>query len=251
MFVRHQFAPSACTERLRKPPNDSLKSWPSCDAPGMSWAPLANCRATATLSQPILLVSQSRYRNFAGQVRALSNVCSHRHCLISSRPAALTSHALSVFMAGNFMRMVRPGAYLSRRTLCHSTATSAVCLVIKWPTAGQLVFVNLSSQAPSLEEFLGSDFFKFLEQRFGNGWRSTLRWHPEFQPTGKYPSRNSLEAYHVPNVHPHTFKVDPGEDKSEHLLLPHRTSFSAQLPFCPHSRIDAIFQGMEDAWSAG
>ncbi len=40
-------------------------------------------------------------------------------------------------------------------------------------------------------------------------------------------------------------KVDPGEDKSEHLLLPHRTSFSAKLPFCPHSRIDALFQGSE------
>ncbi len=49
----------------------------------------------------------------------------------------------------------------------------------------------------------------------------------------------------MPNVHPNTFKVDPGEDKSEHLLLPHRTAFFAKLPFSPHSGIDALFQRLE------
>lgn len=184
-------------------------------------------------------------RNFAGELRALSNVCSHRHCLISSKAMGNSPrmrcqyHGWEFHADGQTGRIPEPKNFVpfdrdKCRLPCYQVAT-----------VGQLVFVNLSPSAPALADFLGHDFFEFLVQRFGEGWKPSLRWHPEYPANWKVPIENSLEAYHVPAVHPHTFKVDPGEDKSEHVLLPHRTSFSAKLPFCPHSRIDAIFQNSE------
>jgi choline monooxygenase len=56
---------------------------------------------------------------------------------------------------------------------------------------------------------------------------------------------NSLESYHIPNIHPKTFREDPGTGRSEHGLLSNRTWFLTHLPFCPHSRLDSFFQWFE------
>lgn len=184
-------------------------------------------------------------RNFAGTIRALSNVCSHRHCLISSRPSGNSPRMRCQYHGWEFHADGQTGRIPEPKNFVPFNRDSCRLPSYQVATCGQLVFVNLTADAPSLADFLGQDFYEFLNNRFGDGWRSSLRWHPEYPANWKVPIENSLEAYHVPAVHPYTFKVDPGEDKSEHLLLPHRTSFSAQLPFCPHSWIDAVFQGTE------
>ncbi len=184
-------------------------------------------------------------RNFDGSVRALSNVCSHRHCLISSRASGNSPRMRCQYHGWEFHADGRTGRIPEPKNFVPFDRDKFRLPGYRVATAGQLVFVNLDAGAMPLESFLGEDFYRFLEQRFGDGWRVSLRWHPDYPANWKVPIENSLEAYHVPAVHPHTFKVDPGEEKSEHLLLPHRTSFSARLPFSPHSRMDAVFQQLE------
>ena len=184
-------------------------------------------------------------RNFAGTLRALSNVCSHRHCLISSRPAGNSPRMRCQYHGWEFHGDGQTGRIPEPKNFVPFQREKFCLPVYQVSTAGQLVFVNLSSTAPTLSDFLGQDFYEHLEQHFGEGWATSLRWQPDYPANWKVPIENSLEAYHVPAVHPHTFKVDPGEDKSEHLLLPHRTAFTARLPFSPHSRIDALFQQAE------
>lgn len=61
----------------------------------------------------------------------------------------------------------------------------------------------------------------------------------------KVPVENSLEAYHVPWIHPETFRADPGDSKSTHILEPRGSSFRTQLPFEANSAVDRWFQRAE------
>lgn len=184
-------------------------------------------------------------RNFGGTLCALSNVCSHRHCLISSKTCGNSPRMQCQYHGWEFHADGQTGRIPEPKNFVPFERDKFRLASYKVATVGQLVFVNIDKDAPSLTDFLGQDFFAFLDLRFGEGWKMSLRWQPDYPANWKVPIENSLEAYHVPNVHPNTFKVDPGEDKSEHLLLPHRTAFFAKLPFSPHSRIDALFQQSE------
>lgn len=115
-------------------------------------------------------------------------------------------------------------------------------------TCGQLVFVSLASQGPSLREHLG-DMYERVAERFGHAWRERLRWQPKYESNWKIPVEITLEAYHVPFVHPQTFREDPGNERSTHVLNERHTWFGTNLPFSPHSQLDAWFQSCE-GWLA-
>jgi phenylpropionate dioxygenase-like ring-hydroxylating dioxygenase large terminal subunit len=111
-------------------------------------------------------------------------------------------------------------------------------------TCGQLVFVSLASDGPDLRDHLG-DMYDRLADRCGDQWRPHLKWHPNYDANWKVPIENTLEAYHVPHVHPNTFVEDPGGDRSTHVLDERHTWFGTDLPFSPHSRIQTAFQRCE------
>jgi phenylpropionate dioxygenase-like ring-hydroxylating dioxygenase large terminal subunit len=89
------------------------------------------------------------------------------------------------------------------------------------------------------------DFAEICGSRFGDGWRESLAQELDYNVNWKIPIENSLEAYHIPCVHPDTFRQYPGSERSQHILLPHRTAFGTALPFSAHSRIDRWFQNGE------
>ncbi len=183
-------------------------------------------------------------RNFNGTIRALSNVCSHRHCLISSKAHGNSPKMRCQYHGWEFQSDGRTGRIPEPKNFVPFERDKLCLPTYRVEQVGQLVFVS-PDPAVTLQEFLGNDFYDFLANRFGDDWRLSLNWQPDYPANWKVPIENSLEAYHVPAVHPHTFKVDPGEEKSEHLLLPNRTAFLARLPFSPHSRLDAFFQHTE------
>ncbi|GAB5403843.1 MAG: SRPBCC family protein [Aureliella sp.] len=184
-------------------------------------------------------------RNFAGELRALSNVCAHRHSLICSAAAGNTPtmrceyHGWEYQADGATGRIPAPKNFVP---FCRETMRLDTYQV---DTAGQLVFVCLSPSGPSLEVFLGQEFYERLCDRFGEVWQRTLSWDTAFSANWKVPVENSLEAYHVPSVHASTFRDDPGPERSEHGLEPAHTWLKTQLPFSPHSRLDLAFQRLE------
>ncbi|HEX4131139.1 MAG TPA: RHO alpha subunit C-terminal catalytic domain-containing protein [Pirellulales bacterium] len=118
---------------------------------------------------------------------------------------------------------------------------------------GQLVFVSLAEDGPSLAAQLG-EFYDVCQERFGDEARQSLSWDVEYPVNWKIPIENSTEAYHVPAVHPGTFKESPSEARSRHRLEAGFTSFGTRLPFSPHSRFDAVFQRLEGSfvrWMGG
>lgn len=184
-------------------------------------------------------------RNFNGQITALSNVCAHRHCLISSQTCGNSGsmqcqyHGWEYQSDGTTGKIPQPKNFVpfDRETL----RLEKYCVA----QVGQLVFVSLSSSPEPIDSFLGPEMYKKIQERFGEKWILSLKWQPSYPANWKVPVENSLEAYHVPCVHPETFREDPGPARCDHWLDARRTSMKTQLPFSPHSRLDGFFQKTE------
>src|SRR5262249_49796079 len=65
---------------------------------------------------------------------------------------------------------------------------------------------------------------------FGPPFRFAAAWEQEFPCNWKVVLENSLESYHIPQVHPKTFKVMPVEPKIEHELDARYTTFRVLTP---------------------
>ena len=197
---------------------------------------------TRTLSgKPVVI------RNFDGKIQALSNVCAHRHCLITGRAAG---------NAPTLRCQYHGWEYGGDGALAHAPDARQFApfdddrpTLRSYPTAlcGKLVFVAIEPPAVSLDAFLGPVFDDCAE-RFGPDWRPSLRRDDIAEANWKVAVENALESYHVPQVHAATFGEDPGEARSEHQLLPSRTEFVTDLPFAaaswPARTVHAVEAGL-------
>ena len=185
-------------------------------------------------------------RNFDGQLIAVSNVCAHRHCLMtnekrgSSEKMQCQYHGWEYGADGRTRKIPMPKNFAPHDRDVHRLQQYQV------QSCGQLVFVSLHENATDLSDQFG-DLFDECAGRFGEGWECKLNWNPDYTVNWKVPVENTLEAYHVPYIHAETFRDDPGEDRSTHILNERRTAFGTQLPFSPHSRLDNYFQSW-DGW---
>ena len=183
-------------------------------------------------------------RNFDGKLRALSNVCAHRHCLITNRPRGHEPRMTCQYHGWEYGTDGRTRKIPEPKNFAPFDRDADRLPQYRLQTCGQLVFVSLAEDGPDLREQLGSMYDR-LTERFGDQWRSYLKWDPVYDANWKVPIENTLEAYHVPHVHPNTFAEDPGSDRSTHVLDERHTWFGTDLPFSPHSRVQTAFQRCE------
>ncbi|WP_437223250.1 SRPBCC family protein [Planctomicrobium sp. SH661] len=182
-------------------------------------------------------------RNFDGELVALRNVCAHRQSLLATKPSGCSPtlkcpyHGWEYGADGRTRKL--PGASnFPKFDHAH------YCLD-KFPLekCGDLVFVRLSSEGPTLREWIG-ERFETLEQ-----WFSTRSHHLamhrrfDYPANWKIPVENSLESYHIPFVHPNTFHEDPAEANSTHLFYDTGTCFTS--PFHPPRLIDWVLDRAE------
>jgi phenylpropionate dioxygenase-like ring-hydroxylating dioxygenase large terminal subunit len=182
-------------------------------------------------------------RRFDDGIAALSNVCAHRHCLISSEKSGRSDAMRCQYHGWEY-----GSDGLNRKIPCAKDFAPIDRDQIRLPryqvdTCGQLVFVRLSPIGLGLQEFLGPVAAK-MQAGFGPNTKSFFKWEVNYHANWKIAIENSLEAYHVQSVHPKTFRSDPGEKRSEHQLDPMHTAFGSDLPFA-HSKLDLTFQQWE------
>jgi phenylpropionate dioxygenase-like ring-hydroxylating dioxygenase large terminal subunit len=82
---------------------------------------------------------------------------------------------------------------------------------------GELIFVSLAKEGPSLAEFLGP-YFEIFAGAFGSPYRQAWTYDATYEANWKVFIENTLESYHVPTVHPNTLKTLPPEEQSFHEL---------------------------------
>jgi choline monooxygenase len=230
-----------CPERFEQEKQLLLRSWHLVGS-------------TVALSSPgdfitfNLLGQAVQVRNFKGTLRALSNVCVHRHCLISNQARGHSSKMTCQYHGWEYASTGRPCKIPSPDSFVPYPKDSMGLAHYGVEIVGQLVFVRLSAEGVSLAEQMG-ELFPICQERFGTHWQSRLDWQPTYPANWKVAVENSLEAYHVPYIHPNTFGDDPGEERSTHRYHPNGSSFQTSLPFA-HSRLDRLFQACE-GWVVG
>jgi len=185
-------------------------------------------------------------RNFDGQLHAVSNVCAHRHCLLSGKTTGHSENLKCQYHGWEYDATGRTRRIPEPKEFVPFDRDAARLPVYRVATCGQLVFVCISHESPQLEQFLG-ELFSVCSERFGENWEPSLVNDAAHACNWKVPVEGTLEAYHVPHVHPTTFKETPREAASVHELDERHTTFRTRLPFSPHSRFDAAFQSLE-AW---
>lgn len=193
-----------------------------------------------------LLGHPVQLRNFDGQLRALSNVCVHRHCLLTHQPRGRSARMHCQYHGWEYGPDGSPRKIPSPKNFVPHEGQREALSSYRVAVCGQLVFISLQQDGPDLQAYLG-EFFELVEQRFGSRWRRSLSWNPSYPANWKIPIENTLEAYHVPYVHPNTFREDPGEARSVHRIASRHTTFETSLPFSSHSRLDAWYQRVEGA----
>lgn len=206
---------------------------------------------TAELSHDGDFITQSiagvpvQVRNFRGQLRALSNVCAHRHAVICSQPCGRSATMRCQYHGWEYQEDGRTGKIPEPKNFVPFDRESLRLPTYALDCVGQLVFVSLESKPAPLREFFGEEFYQVVRERFSDQWALGLKFNADYPANWKVPIENSLESYHVPAVHPNTFREDPGNDRSDHGLLANRTWFKTSLPFSPHSWLDGLFQRLE------
>lgn len=172
------------------------------------------------LGRPIQL------RNVDGVVQAYSNVCVHRHCLLTSVAKGNNSklrcqyHGWEYAADGRTAHIPEPKNFVP----IDRDADRLECFRVE--LCGQLVFVTLRDDGSLLAERLGENF-DVLHNLFDDKWRPSWSWRTELDVNWKIPIENSLEGYHVPAVHPATFKVSPTAERTTHVLGTDWTMFQA------------------------
>lgn len=161
-----------------------------------------------------------------GEPRVFLNVCAHRSSLLTSQARGCNptlrcqyhgweydaqGHTRKIPDAPNFRPLAREMAALKRYRL-------GIC--------GQLIFVSLADDGPSLEEFLGSgnttttqNLFPPTSFFFADSVKSDVNW--------KVACENGLESYHIECVHRKTLGTYPAEADCRHEFHDRFTIFES------------------------
>ncbi|MDF1858714.1 MAG: aromatic ring-hydroxylating dioxygenase subunit alpha [Verrucomicrobiales bacterium] len=156
--------------------------------------------------------------NFDGDLAAFLNVCSHRHCLINSERSGCMKNFKCQYHGWEYKADGSTGRIPEAN--CFRPFDRENARLKKFPiaTCGDLVFVSFAEDPPPIEEFIG-DSFDEIAERFCEPSRFAMSWDYHYGTNWKVPVENTLEAYHIPELHPTSFLgVYPGEDYSTHIL---------------------------------
>jgi phenylpropionate dioxygenase-like ring-hydroxylating dioxygenase large terminal subunit len=156
-------------------------------------------------------------RNIDGEFHAYSNVCVHRHCLLSSLAKGRSERIRCQYHGWEYDRHGRTGHIPDPKSFAPFDREADRLEKFRVERCGQLLFVTLDEAAPPLADQLGENFAQ-LADGFGSNWRHTATWQHQFDVNWKVPIENSVEGYHIPAVHPKTFKVAPTAERTTHVL---------------------------------
>ncbi len=182
------------------------------------------------LETPILI------RNCDGELRAFLNVCPHRHSRITSKPRGNSERLQCQYHGWEFNKDGNTGKIPDARAFRPWDRDNACLRRFRIDTCGEVVFVNLSDNGVSLSEWVGP-LWDVWSTGYGGAYRYAATWEQDFPCNWKVVLENSLESYHIPQVHPKTFKQYAEESNAWHELTDRFTSFKTIQPVEPATRV--------------
>jgi choline monooxygenase len=188
-------------------------------------APRSGDYLTTTLCQKPVLV-----RNFDGEFHAFLNVCAHRHSLLSNLPCGRSWKLSCQYHGWEYEKDGRTGRIPEAKGFKPWDRANLRLHKFRVERCGELLFVSLTANGPSLREFLGTQWESWHDAFDGQHFQYATSWQLECPCNWKIPTENGLESYHMTNVHRFTLGPFPDERNCEHVLDERYTSFSTPVP---------------------
>ncbi len=108
-----------------------------------------------------------------------------------------------------------------------STGKNANLLPYRLEMLGELIFVSLAEDGPSLQEFLDPHFDHLAERFAAPAWPVKYAWEYDCPSNWKVPAENTLESYHIPYLHADSFGgIYPSEEESTHEMTSRYTTLT-------------------------
>lgn len=155
-------------------------------------------------------------RNKDGEPRAYLNVCSHRQAQLCEPGSSNTGPLRCPYHGWVYDRDGIPVGIPQKHAFVQVVAEPHQFRLMEFAceSAGEFVFVRLSSEGPSLREYLGGQYDFLLKA--SQGMTGVLdEFRKDVPANWKVLIENSLEGYHVPAVHSGSFMQIDGMDRAE------------------------------------
>jgi len=173
-----------------------------------------------------------------GSPRAFLNVCPHRFSQLTSCARGCNPKLRCQYHGWEFDSQGRTRKIPDAPNFRPLERDQAALKSYRIESCGQLLFVCLSDEGPSLAEFLGPNF-AIGEQLFPpTSWLVSAT--DTVDANWKIAIENSLESYHIDTVHPKTLFHTPQESDCHHELHERHTLFAA--PGLPPSMMRAVYE---------
>ena len=163
-------------------------------------------------------------RNFDGDIRAFENVCPHRHSMLSCEAAGHSREFKCQYHGWQFKKDGTTAKIPEPKAFRPWDRENARLDCIRLERCGDLLFATLDQRAPPLSEWMGGQA-DAIEAGFTRPmWRMGEAWEFDAPCNWKVVIENTLESYHIGEVHPTWMNgLLPREEDSIHELEPERT----------------------------
>ena len=158
-------------------------------------------------------------RRHCGEIRGFLNVCAHRLAKLTSQPTGYCSALRCGYHGWEYDEVSGATKKIPDAPSFKPLEKGMLGLTsVRVETCGGLVFATLSEDAPSVGKSLlecGIDVARTMSPAGFLGMKEIC-----FPVNWKVAIENTLESYHVGEVHPKTFKTAPAEEQCSHQLFP-------------------------------
>jgi phenylpropionate dioxygenase-like ring-hydroxylating dioxygenase large terminal subunit len=185
------------------------------------------------LGEPLLV------RNHQGELHAYLNSCAHRHCALTSEPRGHDEHFRCQYHGWEYQPDGRTAKIPDARCFRPFDRENARLVKFRTESWGDLTFVSLADDGPSLAEQLGPMFAPAGDWQAPR-FRFCRMWEWDYQANWKIVVENTLESYHISCLHAKTLGRPPLEEQCEHLLEERYTTFHVPETFGWVSRIQNL-----------
>lgn len=171
-------------------------------------------------------------RNFGDEIKAFINVCPHRHSQLTCEPNGNSEQFKCQYHGWEFNSDGSTGRIPEARCFRPWDRENSHLKPIRMEMCGDLIFINLSDRPETLKEFIGDKWDEIEENFQAPLWRMAEEWEFDAKSNWKVPVENTLDSYHIAEVHPHWFNGQwPLELHSIHHLEDSQTRLRYEKKF--------------------
>lgn len=163
-------------------------------------------------------------RNFNGEIRAFKNICPHRHAMLRSEPSGNSPTLRCQYHGWEYGVEGRTGRIPEAKAFRPWDRENSCLTKLRLESCGDLLFITFAKpeRLGSLADWM-NPFYDELADAFSLPmWRMGEVWEFQCDCNWKIPTENTLESYHVAEVHPQWLGGKLPDELSTHHRLDSR-----------------------------